>query len=65
MPGHKVRHEIGAVIAEYMWYVTNEGCPFHEARYLADLWKIVKIVTVTSENLAASTRPERLCTRLT
>lgn len=39
---HDVRHEIGAVIAEHMWYVTKEGCPFDEARYLADLRKIVK-----------------------
>lgn len=42
MSRHDVRHVIGAVIAEHMWYVTKEGCPFDEARYLADLRKIVK-----------------------
>jgi len=39
---HDVRHEIGAVIAEHMWYVTKEGCPFDEGRYLAGLRKIVE-----------------------
>ena len=39
---HDVRHEIGAVIAEHIWYVTKEGCPFDEGRYLAELRKIVE-----------------------
>ena len=39
---HDVRHEIGAVIAEHMWYMTKEGCPFDEGRYLADLRKVVE-----------------------
>ena len=39
---HDVRHEIGAVIAEHMWYMTKEGCPFDEGRYLAELRKIVE-----------------------
>jgi hypothetical protein len=38
---HDVRHEIGAVIAEHMWYMTKEGCPFDEGRYLAELRKVV------------------------
>jgi hypothetical protein len=37
-----VRHEIGAVIAEHMWYMTKEGCMFDERRYLAELGKIVQ-----------------------
>jgi len=39
---HNVRHEIGAVIAEHMWYMTKEGCPFDEGRYLAELRAIVE-----------------------
>ena len=39
---HDVRHEIGAIIAEHMWYMTKEGCPFDEGRYLAELRKIVE-----------------------
>jgi hypothetical protein len=39
---HDVRHEIGAVIAEHMWYITKEGCPFDEGRYLAELRKVVE-----------------------
>jgi hypothetical protein len=39
---HDVRHEIGAVITEHMWYVMKEGCPFDEDRYLAELRKIVE-----------------------
>ena len=39
---HDVRHEIGAVIAEHMWYMTKEGCPFDTGRYLADLRKVVE-----------------------
>ena len=39
---HAVRHEIGAVIAEHMWYMTKEGCPFDEGRYLSELRKIVE-----------------------
>ena len=38
---HDVRHEIGAVFTEHMWYMTKEGCPFDEGRYLAELRKIV------------------------
>jgi hypothetical protein len=38
---HDVRHQIGAVIAEHIWYMTKEGCPFDEGRYLAELRKIV------------------------
>jgi hypothetical protein len=39
---HDVRHEIGAAIAEHMWYMTKEGCPFDEGRYLSGLRKIVE-----------------------
>ena len=39
---HDVRHEIGAVIAEHMWYIMKEGCPFDEGRCLAELRKIVE-----------------------
>ncbi|NLS95135.1 MAG: DUF1841 family protein [Planctomycetaceae bacterium] len=39
---HDVRHEIGAVIAEHIWYMTKEGCTFDEGRYLAELRKIVE-----------------------
>ena len=39
---HDVRHEIGAVITEHMWYIMKEGCPFDEDRYLAELRKIVE-----------------------
>ena len=39
---HDVRHEIGAVIAEHMWYMTKEGCLFDEGRYLAELRKIAE-----------------------
>jgi hypothetical protein len=39
---HDVRHEIGTVITEHMWYMTKEGCPFDEGRYLADLRKVVE-----------------------
>jgi hypothetical protein len=39
---HDVRHEIGSVIAEHMWYMTKEGCPFDEGRYLAELRAIVE-----------------------
>lgn len=39
---HDVRHEIGAVIAEHTWYMTKEGCPFDEGRYLADLQRVVE-----------------------
>jgi hypothetical protein len=39
---HDVRHEIGSVIAEHMWYMTKEGCPFDDGRYLAELRAIVE-----------------------
>ena len=39
---HDVRHEIGAVIAEHMWYMTKEGCPFDEGRYLEELRNTVE-----------------------
>ena len=39
---HDVRHEIRAAIAEHMWYITKEGCPFDEGRYLAELRKVVE-----------------------
>ncbi len=39
---HDVRHEIGAVIAEHIWYMTKEECPFDEGRYLVDLRKVVE-----------------------
>ena len=39
---HDVRHEIGAVIAEHMWHMTKEGCPFDKSRYLAGLRNIVE-----------------------
>ena len=39
---HDVRHEIGAVISEHMWYMMKEGCPFDEDRYLVELRKIVE-----------------------
>ena len=39
---HDVRHEIGAVIAEHIWYMTKEGCPFDEDRYLAELRTVVE-----------------------
>ena len=39
---HDVRHEIGSVIAEHMWYMTKEGCPFDEGRYLAELRELVR-----------------------
>jgi hypothetical protein len=31
---HSVRHEIGAAVAKHMWYMTKEGCPFDEGRFL-------------------------------
>ena len=46
---HDVRHEIGAVITEHMWYMTKEGCPFDEGRYLAELRKIVESYRLTPE----------------
>jgi len=39
---HNARHEIGTVLARHMWYVTHEGCPFDETRYLADLQEAVE-----------------------
>jgi len=39
---HDVRHEIGRVITEHMWYMTKENCPFDEGRYLAELRAIVE-----------------------
>jgi len=39
---HDVRHEIGGVLAEHMWYMETEGCPFDEGRYLAELRKVVR-----------------------
>ena len=39
---HDVRHEIGAVIAKHMWYMTKEGCLFDEGRYLVELRKVVE-----------------------
>ncbi len=42
VPRHDVRHEIGAVIAERMWYMTKEGCLFDEGCYLAELRKVVE-----------------------
>jgi hypothetical protein len=39
---HDVRHEIGSVLAEHMWYMEKEGCPFDEGRYLAELRKLVR-----------------------
>ena len=39
---HDVRHEIGSVIAEHIWYMTKEGCPFDEGRYLEELRNVVK-----------------------
>ena len=40
---HDVRHEIGTLLAEHMWYMTKEGCPFDEGRYLAELQEVVKL----------------------
>jgi hypothetical protein len=39
---HDIRHEIGCVVANHMWYVMQEGCVFDENRYLADLREIVE-----------------------
>lgn len=39
---HNVRHEIGAVLTQHIWYMTKEGCPFDEGRYLAELRAIVE-----------------------
>ena len=39
---HDVRHEIGCVMAEHMWYMAKEGCSFDEGRYLADLRRTVE-----------------------
>jgi hypothetical protein len=39
---HDVRHQIGAVITEHIWYMTKEGCPFDEARYLKELRAVVE-----------------------
>jgi hypothetical protein len=39
---HEVRHQIGAVIAEHIWYMTKEGCPFDEVRYLEELRNVVE-----------------------
>ena len=38
---HDVRHEIGSVIAEHIWHMTKEGCPFDEGRYVAELQEVV------------------------
>ena len=40
---HDVRHEIGAVMTEHIWYMTKEGCPFDEGRYLAELREVVRL----------------------
>ena len=39
---HDIRHEIGAVIAQHMWYMSKEECPFDERRYLAELREVVE-----------------------
>jgi hypothetical protein len=39
---HDVRHEIGSVLAEHIWYMEKEGCPFDDGRYLAELRKLVR-----------------------
>ncbi len=38
---HEVRHLIGEPLAAQMWYMTKEGCPFDERRYLAELHETV------------------------
>jgi hypothetical protein len=42
VPKHDVRHEIGRVITEHMWYMMKEGCVSDENRYLAELREIVE-----------------------
>jgi len=39
---HDIRHEIGNVLTEHIWYMTNEGCPFDEGRYIAELREVVR-----------------------
>ncbi len=39
---HEVRHKIGVLVAEQMWRTMREQLPFDEARYLADLRKMVE-----------------------
>ena len=39
---HDVRHEISRAMANQMWYMSKEGCPFDRERYLADLREIVE-----------------------
>ena len=39
---HDIRHEIGCVVANHMWYMMKEGCTFDEKRYLAELQRIVE-----------------------
>ena len=39
---HDIRHEIGCVVANHMWYMMKEGCVFDEKRYLAELREIVE-----------------------
>jgi hypothetical protein len=42
VPRHDIRHEIGSAVANQLWYMEKEGCPFDERRYLADLEGIVE-----------------------
>ena len=39
---HGIRHEIGCVVANHMWYMMKEGCVFDEQRYLAELRELVE-----------------------
>jgi hypothetical protein len=39
---HDIRHEIGRVLAEHMWYILKEKRVFDAARYMADLRKAVE-----------------------
>ena len=38
---HEIRHVIARPLAEQIWYMQKEECPFDEKRYLSDLRKIV------------------------
>ena len=39
---HDIRHEIGRARVDQLWHIQNEGRPFDEASYLADLEEIVQ-----------------------
>jgi hypothetical protein len=39
---HDIRHEIGRVLAEHMWYMLKEKSRYDAARYMADLHKAVE-----------------------